>query len=48
MLGSGNLGGKFTREVYAIRLNELDQPMQLIGGDKGVDRVGKEQQVCFF
>ena len=45
MLGGGNLTGEFAGQVHPVRLDQLDQPVKLIGRDEGVDRVAEQHQL---
>ena len=48
MLGGGDLGGKLAGQIDAVRLDELDQPVQLVRRNKGVDRITEQNQVGLF
>ena len=44
VLGGGDLAGKFAGQVHPVRLDELDQPVQLVGGNEGIDRIAEQDQ----
>ena len=46
VLGGGQLGGIDIPEVRAAVLQQLQKTVQLGRGQKGIDRVGKEQKLC--
>ena len=48
VLGRGDLAGEFSGEVDAVGLDELDEPVQLIGRDERVDGVAEQQKVSLF
>ena len=45
MLGGGNLGGDLAGHIDAVGLHQLDELMQLTGGDESVYRIGKQQHI---
>lgn len=45
MLGGGKLGGPFAGQVNVCGFQQLDKAVEPIGGDKGVDRVRKQQEL---
>lgn len=45
VLGGGDLGGKLAEEIDAVGLDELDQPVELVGDNKGVDGITEQQQL---
>ncbi len=44
MLGGGDLAGEFAGKVHPVRLDQLDEPVELIGGDEGVDRIAEQHE----
>ena len=48
VLGGGDLAGELAAQVHAVGLDELDEPVELVGGDEGVDRVAEQNQFRLF
>ena len=48
VLGGSDLGGKFSGEIYAVSLDEFHEPVELVRGNKGVDRIAEQQKICLL
>ena len=48
MLGGGELGGKLAGQINVGSFQQLHKAVQLTGGDEGIDRVGKQQDIRLF
>ena len=48
VLGGSDLGRCFPLEVNALILNELKESVNLAGRDKGVHRIGKQDELRIF
>ena len=45
VLGCGNLAGQLAAQLHAVRLDEFDEPVELIGGDKGIHRIAEQEEL---
>lgn len=48
VLGGGDLRGELAGEIHTVRLDELHQPVQLIGRDKRIHRIAEQNQFRLF
>jgi hypothetical protein len=48
MLGGSQLRGVLTGQIHPGSLQKLNEPMKLAGSKKRVNRIGKQQNICFL
>lgn len=48
VLGRRDLRSEFSRERYAVLLDQFNETVQLIGRDEGIDGIAKQKQIRLF
>lgn len=48
MLGGSDLGGEFAGKIHPVGCDQLHQPVKLIRGDEGIDRIAEQNQVSLL